>query len=329
MNDTEVARQNSSELSAFVAGLPSFKTLIVSADPDTRSIWYWLNPGTKGCFTPNLLLDIRSFQERVADWCTTNPAAKDELNYLVALSAVKGVWNLGGDLGLFCELIRSRDRAGLLQYGKECIDAVYANTTHLGVTHLTTMCVVQGLALGGGAESSLSGNLVIAERQARFSFPEVSFGSFPGMGAYSLLRRRVGPAEARRIITSASEFTAAQFYEMGIVDVLVEDGDGVVAARKHLRLHAKRRNGLQGFQLAVERADPIPYEELLDVVTIWVDTALQATNHEIRHMEKIVARQSKLLGASPDAPRTSDRAKILPLPGIGAPVEIGATTTVN
>ena len=49
----------------------------------------------------------------------------------------------------------------------------------------TTISLVQGDALGGGFEAALCGDIIIAEKQARFGFPEVLFNLFPGMGAYN------------------------------------------------------------------------------------------------------------------------------------------------
>ena len=63
--------------------------------------------------------------------------------------------------------------------------------TTLGLP-MITIGLAQGDALGGGFESLLSFNVIIAERGAKFGFPETMFGLFPGMGAYSLVARRVG-----------------------------------------------------------------------------------------------------------------------------------------
>ena len=57
------------------------------------------------------------------------------------------------------------------------------------------------------SSSLLSFNVIIAERQAKFGFPEAMFGLFPGMGAYSLVARRVGAALAEEMMLSG-RFTA-------------------------------------------------------------------------------------------------------------------------
>jgi len=79
----------------------------------------------------------------------------------------------------------------LLEYGRACIDNVYAWHSNFDLP-LTTIALVQGDALGGGFESALSATVLVAEESARMGFPEILFNLFPGMGAYSLLSRKVG-----------------------------------------------------------------------------------------------------------------------------------------
>ena len=102
-----------------------------------------------------------------------------------------GVFNLGGDLDLFKQLIEARDRAGLLRYGRACIDVLYRNYIGHDLP-VTTISLVQGECLGGGFEAALSSDVIIAEKSARFGFPEILFNLFPGMGAYSFLDRQIG-----------------------------------------------------------------------------------------------------------------------------------------
>ena len=51
---------------------------------------------------------------------------------------------------------------------------------------------MQGECLGGGFEAALSSDVIVAEKSARFGFPEILFNLFPGMGAYSFLERKIG-----------------------------------------------------------------------------------------------------------------------------------------
>ena len=71
--------------------------------------------------------------------------------------------------------------------------------------------------------------------------PEILFNLFPGMGAYSLLARRIGLRAAEELILSGKVLPAAKLHEMGIVDVLAKDGEGEAAVTRVD--HEERRAG--------------------------------------------------------------------------------------
>ena len=71
-------------------------------------------------------------------------------------------------------------------------------------SELITIGLAQGDALGGGFESLLSFDVLVAEKGAKFGFPEQLFGLFPGMGALTFMGRKLGFAKAEQLIRSAS-----------------------------------------------------------------------------------------------------------------------------
>jgi len=253
------------------------------------------------------LSEILDIQERVKLYLSAPDDNQPEIRYLVAASANPRVFSLGGDLELFADLIRSGDRDRLLAYGRLCVECVFNSCTNVGNPQLTTISLVQGSALGGGFEAALSTNVLVAERSATFGLPEILFNLFPGMGAYSLLARRLDMARAERFLSSGRQYSATELYDLGIVDVLAEDGQGVHAVNSFIRKHSRSRNGLQAIQQVRQRLAPLVFQELMDVVTIWVDTAMRLTERDLRTMEKLVAAQERLAqrtGNTAVAPRT-------------------------
>jgi DSF synthase len=113
------------------------------------------------------------------------------------------------------------------------------------------------------------------------------------MGALSLLLRKINPALARRLIMDSRVYTAAELYEMGVVDILTKDGNGRKAATDYMRRNISKVHGLHGFQAAVDRILPITYEELSDVIDLWVDTALQLSEKNRRLMAYFARAQTK------------------------------------
>jgi DSF synthase len=215
----------------------------------------------------------------------------DNVRYIALASRVPGVFNLGGDLNLFIELIRKGDREGLMDYATSCIDTLFLHYTHLG-KDVTTISLVQGDALGGGMEYAISSDVLIAERSAKMGMPEILFNLFPGMGAYSFLSRKVGAVQAERMILGGCLYSAEDLHEMGIVDVLAEDGQGEQAVLDYIHKEERAQNGYRAFRRAKQYCNPVSYEELENITTAWVDAALRLEEKSLRMMERLVSRQS-------------------------------------
>jgi DSF synthase len=124
--------------------------------------------------------------------------------------------------------------------------------------------------------------------------PEILFNLFPGMGAYSLLGRRVGMKRAEEMMFSGRIYTAAELHEMGIVDILVEDGAGEAAVHDYIRRNARRRNGMQAMFNCRRHINPVPYDEMLNITNIWVDAAMRLEDRDLKLMSRLGRSQLKL-----------------------------------
>ena len=273
--------------------LPQYSQLLCNYDSERNALWYYLNCA-RPYSTKTLVAEVRDLQTRVARYLNSSADAVDSLQYLVAASATPQIFNLGGDLNLFVQFITARDRDGLYDYARAAIDVVYHNWTNLGVPGLTTVSLVQGSALGGGFEGALSSNVLIAEEGAQMGFPEILFNLFPGMGAYSLLTRRVEAVRAERLVRSGRQYGGRELRELGIVDVIARNGEGVQAVNDFVRRRRHSRNGQLAIQKVCQMVNPLTYQELVDVVEIWVDTALRLTVRDLRVMKQIAAAQNNL-----------------------------------
>ncbi|MBI3043510.1 MAG: crotonase/enoyl-CoA hydratase family protein [Betaproteobacteria bacterium] len=269
--------------------------LQVHYDKDTRAIWSRWLPEPRPCFNPALLADIRAYY----DFLGTSNARIDcygeerAIEYVVLASATPGVFNLGGDLDLFKQLIGARDRQGLLRYGRACIDVLYRN--YIGhELPVTTVSLVQGECLGGGFEAALSSDVIVAERGARFGFPEILFNLFPGMGAYSFLERRIGQRDAEALITSGKIYSAEEMAALGVVDRVADDGNGPAEVAALIRDRSRSRTALAALATVRRRVHRIEFSELLEIVQIWVDSALRLTPRDLKLMQRLVSRQNGL-----------------------------------
>jgi len=256
----------------------------------SATLWTYMNPEGRPSFTPAMLKDFENWQDLIESGFGQD---KVPLRYLVLGSRAPDVFCFGGDLDLFQQLIRERNRKALVDYGHRCCKILERNIRTLDIPMLT-IGMVQGTALGGGFEALLSFDYIIAERQATFGLPEVMFGLYPGMGAHALLSRKLGSAMADRLIVSNETYTAEQMYDMGIVHALAEPGDGVNAVRDFIKKSDRRHAGLVGARKATKRVWQLQLEELNKITEMWADTALQLREQDLKVMSRLVAAQGRL-----------------------------------
>lgn len=268
--------------------------LDVLYDGERRSLWTFMRPRQRPSFTPSILADFECWQEDIASGFGPEQVA---LDYLVLGSRAPGVFCFGGDLELFDRLIRDGDRDGLANYGYRCVEILHRNLHALDLPMLT-IGLVQGQALGGGFEALLSFDIIIAERGSSFGLPETMFGLFPGMGAHAILSRKLGTAQASRMIQSNRVHTAEEMYELGIVTELAEPGGGVEAVRRFIDRSSRRHVGLVNSHRAMRRAAPIALAELRDIVDLWADAALHLSSGDLKLMRRLAATQARLHGAA-------------------------------
>ncbi len=289
-----------------MTGLPSnnYANLDCVHEEDDGIFWCFLNPQGRPSFTEALLSDLHDVQQRIAMLAARRAnAAATPLGWVVLASHTKGIFSLGGDLTVFSSLIKAGDREGLRNYAYSCVDISYRNATAYGGDAIT-IGLAQGDALGGGFESLLSCDVLVAERQARFGLPEVLMNLFPGMGAHAFLTRRLGAGAATKMILSGEVFSAQAMHDMGIVDVLADDGTGESAVRDYIARHQSRRHAHAAIYKARRRVAPVTLEELRDVTDIWVDTAMALTERDLRRMHHLVAAQDRSRHLKPQELRT-------------------------
>jgi DSF synthase len=265
----------------------------VDFDPTTSTIWSWFNPRGNPCFSLSLLNDIRSHDSMLEqnNGHVPHGGSLHKAHYYVVGSKVPGVFNLGGDLALFMMLIRSGEREALARYASLCIDNIYPRIRNYHCAEMTTISLVQGDALGGGFETALASDILIAEENAQMGLPEILFNLFPGMGAYSLLARRIGMRQAEDLITSGQILSATKLHEMGVVDVLAKDGEGRQVTAEWIAKNQKRRNGFQAVMAARQHVHPIERTELDRITDIWVDAALRLEDRDLKMINRIVRSQ--------------------------------------
>jgi DSF synthase len=266
-------------------------------DSQHGALWLFLDPKPRPCVSFDLIDELRMFHDEVERTFVSGDG-DERIHYFIAASKSPRVFNLGGDLQLFARCVAERDADTLRKYARGCIETLYPFILGYNLP-ITTISLVQGDALGGGFEIALAGDVLVAERGAQLGFPEVMFNLFPGMGAYNLLHRKIGMTQTERMILSGKAYRAEDLYARGVVDILADDGNGEKALYEHIvRLAGKDRSSAAIHQVR-RRLCPVRYEQLLEVVEIWVDTALRMGPRQLRMMEKLVRAQERVAVPAP------------------------------
>jgi DSF synthase len=274
------------------AAQPDYENLDVRFETAAGIYWCYLNPVERPSFTLGLLRDLSLVQQSFTRMFAAARRDEPPIRYVVVDSHTPGIFNLGGDLLYFSELIRSQDRERLREYGRACVGVIYQNAIAYDLP-LITIALVRGDALGGGFEAALTFDILVAEKGAKFGLPEILFNLFPGMGAYNLLERKIGAARAEQMILSGHIYTAEELHAMNLVHVLAEPGEGEAAVRDYIRRHGRRHQAQAAIYNVGRTVRPIVLSELLDVVDIWVETALKLQKSDLRKMERLAAAQGK------------------------------------
>lgn len=275
--------------------------LRVASAGDGQSHWLYMHAdaatGVRPCFRTSLM---------DAMWSTlsslTLPPAQRAPGHLrhVVLASDAGAFNLGGDLDLFARLIREGNREQLLAYARRCVDGVHHLHGGLG-GDVRTVALVQGDALGGGLELALACHTIVAEEDCGMGLPEVLFGLFPGMGAYSFLCKRVAPQLAEKIILEGRVYSSQEMHAMGIVDVLVPKGQGEAAVHELVRQQQRAPHAYLALNKVRQIAQPVGYDELMGITEVWVDSALALGDRSLRTMDRIVRAQTRRAGVDAHA----------------------------
>ena len=298
-------------------GEPGFGSLHTVDDHSGGVYWAYMHKqaaasttGYRPCFSVQLLKELRQHQLRIGDAMRRPVRGSDQppFRHLV-LASKADVFNLGGDLDLFCRLIRSQDRVSLMAYARQCVDVAYGLYNHLN-DDVHTIALVQGDALGGGFEAALACQTIVAEQGIGMGLPEVLFDLFPVMGAYSFLCRRVSPRQAEEMMVNGNIYSAEELHRIGIVDILVPKGAGVSAVQDLIRRNQRISHARMAMNRVRDICHPVTIAELTQIVEIWVDTALQLGDKSLKTMERLVRAQDRRVQQ-------------------GADVEVGTNETVS
>lgn len=185
---------------------------------------------------------------------------ESEAHALIIWSARKEGFCAGADLReLYFEsqkLAPKERLAGL----RDFIQRIHRVANRIDMSPLTTIAAVHGVTFGGGFELALLCDLIIADKMARFCFPELRLGLIPGFGGIPRLKRDLGNGVVRDLLLTGRSINATKAQTVGLVSQVAGEGDALRVARSAAGQLGKFDRGTAA--AAKRFIKPLPKEEL-------------------------------------------------------------------
>ncbi|MCC6876352.1 MAG: enoyl-CoA hydratase/isomerase family protein [Sandaracinaceae bacterium] len=112
------------------------------------------------------------------------------------------------------------------------LDRIHSVFDTFDTASVPTIAAVHGVCFGGGFELALTCDLIVADKTARFAFPELRLGLIPGFGGIPRLERDLGNAIVRELLLSGRSLGAQRAHEVGLVGQLAGKGEALNIARR-------------------------------------------------------------------------------------------------
>jgi enoyl-CoA hydratase/carnithine racemase len=158
-------------------------------------------------------------------------AADSGISALIIYSRQAAGFSAGADLReLYAGALRL-ERAARAAGVRQFLERIHAVLNLLDDSPLTTIAAVHGVVFGGGFELALACDIIVADKMARFCFPELRLGLVPGFGGIPRLKRDVGNAVVRDLLLTGRSVNATKALAIGLVSQVAAEGEALRVAR--------------------------------------------------------------------------------------------------
>jgi enoyl-CoA hydratase len=232
--------------------------------------WQIVNGGVEVALHRDPCNEIGSLMlEELEKLTAVLPDLAREAHALILYSTLKAGFSAGADLRELYERMRGMDKGAAVRGVREFLERIHGVMNVLDAAPLTTIAAVHGVTFGGGFELALVSDIIIADRMARFCFPELRLGLIPGFGGIPRLKRDLGNAVVRDLLFTGRSFNVMKAQQIGLVSQIAAEGEALRVARVTAAQAGKfdRRTAMAAKQFI----KPIPYEELKREIEVFCD----------------------------------------------------------
>jgi enoyl-CoA hydratase len=207
--------------------------------------------------------------EELEKFVAALPELANQAHALIVYSTQKAGFSAGADLRELFQRGQEMEKPAALRGVREFLERIHSVMNAIDVAPLTTIAAVHGVTFGGGFELALVCDIIIADRMARFCFPELRLGLIPGFGGIPRLKRDLGNAVVRDLLLTGRSFNVMKAQQVGLVSQIAAEGEALRVARATASQLGKfdRKTAAA----AKEFVKPIPYAELKREIDIFCD----------------------------------------------------------
>ncbi len=200
---------------------------------------------------------------------STLESDREEATAIIIYSQLKPGFSAGGDLRelhAYALAVTPAERGAGIRASLELSHRLF---TAIDASPLVTIAAIHGVCFGGGLELALTCDLIIADKMARFCFPELRLGLIPGGGGIPRLKRDVKNGFIRDLLLTGRSINADRALSVGLVSQVAAEGEALHLARSTA---AQIKKIDAATRIAAKRfIKPIPHEELNREIDIFCD----------------------------------------------------------
>jgi enoyl-CoA hydratase/carnithine racemase len=199
----------------------------------------------------------------------------NETSSCIISSAQKSGFSAGADLrelyhGAFA--LNEKDRSAGV---RDFLERIHAALNWLDEAPFVTIAAIHGVCFGGGLELALVCDVIIADKMARFAFPELRLGLIPGFGGIPRLKRDLGNGFVRDLLLTGRSVNATRAHAVGLVAQLAAEGESLKLAKSTAaqitKFDASTRIAAKKF------IKPIAHEELRHEIALFCELFTRPT----------------------------------------------------
>jgi enoyl-CoA hydratase/carnithine racemase len=219
--------------------------------------------------------------EELEELAAALPGLANHAHAVILYSTLKAGFSAGADLRELYERMQGVEQSDRLRGVREFLERIHAVMNTLDALPLTTIAAVHGVTFGGGFELALVCDIIIADRMARFCFPELRLGLIPGFGGIPRLKRDLGNAVVRDLLLTGRSFNVMKAQQIGLVSQIAAEGEALRVARATASQVGKFDRATT--TAAKQFLKPIPYDDLKREIEIFCDLfSRPAVEEELR-----------------------------------------------